>query len=124
MLNCFLVGCGGFLGAICRYLAGFIPINSHGFPFTTLLVNFAGAFLLGCFSYLPTMIPNFDPKISLFLTIGLCGGFTTFSTFSLDAIKLLENGKIGQGLTYIALSVGICLLAILIGRALLKWLLS
>lgn len=86
MLNCIAVGCGGFLGAVCRYLCNLIPSGNVSFPLTTMMINIMGALLIGLFSTLPGAIGiPLDPRLNLFLTTGLCGGFTTFSTFSLEA---------------------------------------
>lgn len=124
MINCLFVGFGGFIGAVCRYLLGMLPINGFDFPFTTLLINFLGAVLIGAFSQLPILQSNTNPQMILFLTTGICGGFTTFSTFSLETVKLFESGRISWGLLYIFASVILCLGAILLGRAIMRALVS
>ena len=84
-MNCLAVGLGGFVGAVCRYLLGLIPLrNGHGFPVTTMIVNVLGAFAIGCIVGLVAKHTDLDPRVVLFLKTGICGGFTTFSTFALE----------------------------------------
>lgn len=80
-------------------------------PLATLTVNFIGSFLIGIF------IRNVEPGATMyyFTVVGLCGGFTTFSTFSLDVVKLLREGNTTQAALYIMISLTICILAVLIG---------
>jgi len=112
MRDLLFVGMGGFFGAILRYLAGFLPLRpQNGFPVITLLVNIAGAFVIGIIAAL-SVKTGLNPKLILFLKIGLCGGFTTFSTFSLDTVQLLQSGKTGVAVAYIAASVLCCVFAI------------
>lgn len=121
MLNCIAVGCGGFLGAVCRYLCNLIPSGNVSFPLTTMMINIIGALLIGIFSALPSTLGiPLDPRINLLLTTGLCGGFTTFSTFSLETVKLFDNGKFVMGIGYALLSVTCCLTAIYCGRLIMK----
>ena len=121
LINCLLVGCGGFVGSVGRYLAGQIPAfhsaRLHGFPLATLLVNLLGAFLIGA---LAAAIPPTEGKKLLFLKVGICGGFTTFSTFSLETLELLEHGRIAMGIVYAAASFLLCLAGVWIG----KWLVT
>ncbi len=112
MQDFFYVGMGGFLGAILRYSAGFLPIKpQNGFPLTTLLVNITGAFVLGLIAAL-SVKTGIHPKLVLFLKIGLCGGFTTFSTFSAETVRMLQEGKTGLAIAYITASVLCCVLAV------------
>lgn len=120
MIECFFVGLGGFLGATGRYLFGLIPINNPQFPVTTLLVNFLGAILIGALSEYSFRVAPMKENVRLFLQTGLCGGFTTFSTFSLETMDHLDKGRIGLGILYIFLSVGLCLLGIIAGRLLIR----
>lgn len=113
MINYIIVGLGGFTGAIGRYLMGTLPFSTNTFPGNTLLINFIGSLAIGFFS---CALGNNSPKLSLFITVGVCGGFTTFSTFSLEVVKLLEGGKIPQGVIYIAASLVLCISGVLIGR--------
>ena len=113
--NIFLVGCGNFLGGVARYLLSLAMKGiSKGFPWGTLLVNLAGCLLIGL------LLGHFGKNCNecsswyLFLTVGLCGGFTTFSTFSKEALTMLQAGQICGFATYIIVSVlaGIALVAL------------
>ena len=120
MLNCLAVGLGGFLGSVCRYLAGFIPINKGGsFPVNTLLINIIGAFVLSLVASIASKGGSLSPRAVLFLKVGLCGGFTTFSTFAYEASGLLSGGHPALGILYICLSAVLGVLAILAGQFLI-----
>lgn len=111
--NCLLIGAGGMLGTIGRYLLGLLPIKmQNGFPVTTLFVNLLGAFCIGFIIALSEKSGNANPQLVQFLRIGVCGGFTTFSTFSLEAVQLLQNGKWGTSLSYMILSVVLCVASV------------
>ncbi|NCC73391.1 MAG: fluoride efflux transporter CrcB [Sphingobacteriia bacterium] len=101
MSNCLIVGIGGFIGASARYL---INLGFSGclfeFPIITFGINFTGAFLIGIITQLFSKTPQANPGLLLFLTVGILGGFTTFSTFSLETVNLLEKGKWLSGLVY------------------------
>lgn len=119
MMNCIYVGLGGFVGAVGRYLMGLIPIqHKSGFPVMTMLINFIGAFLIGIIAAVAAKEGNHNPQLILFLKTGVCGGFTTFSTFALESSVLLENGKTGVALLYMGLSVAVCLAAVMLGQKL------
>lgn len=115
MINVLFVGLGGALGAACRYLISLIPLKGD-FPFLTLLTNLLGAVLIG----IVVGIAGSNEKISkqgvLFFKTGVCGGFTTFSTFSLEGFTLLEGGKYLLGTAYIVASVVLCLLGVAVGK--------
>lgn len=101
-----LIGAGSFAGGILRYLISvFIQNKTHGsFPYGTLLVNIIGCFLIGIvFSLFESR--NIHEPLRLFLAVGILGGFTTFSTFSLDTLTLFRSGDIAPAFGYIALSV-------------------
>lgn len=118
MINVLIVGCGGFIGAALRYLfsTGVTEVYAHVFPLSTLLVNVIGSFFIGVFSVcLPHFFPN-NREAMLFLTTGLLGGFTTFSTFSLETITLIEDGNYGIAGGYIALSLFSCIVGVFVGR--------
>ncbi|MGN0534261.1 MAG: fluoride efflux transporter CrcB [Eubacterium sp.] len=121
MLNCLAVGLGGFLGAVLRYLVSLIPIkNTHSFPVNTLLINIAGAFAIGCIAVALSKNESIDSRIVLFLKVGICGGFTTFSTFSLETAQLIENGLTVYALIYVVASVALGILAVILPQLVFK----
>ena len=112
LYNCLAVGAGGALGAAARYLVGLIPLLHRGaFPLPTLLINLAGAVVIGVVAAAGGRTA-LSPTALLFLQVGVCGGFTTFSTFSLESLVLLEDGHTGLFALYAAASVGLCLLGV------------
>ncbi|MGN1328659.1 MAG: fluoride efflux transporter CrcB [Eubacterium sp.] len=115
MLNCLAVGLGGFIGAVIRYLIGLIPIkNSTAFPINTFIINLAGAFAIGCIAYTMSKNQNIDSRLILFLKVGICGGFTTFSTFSLETAQLIKNGSVLTAVIYVILSVVLGVIAVML----------
>lgn len=108
---------GGGLGSLLRYS---VQVFMHGrispfvFPWATLSVNIAGSFLIGLFYALSSRF-NLSDETRLFLTTGLCGGFTTFSTFSHEGISMLRQGYYGTFLTYISASIILGVAAALAG---------
>ena len=89
-----IVGIGGFIGAILRYvLSSMIQNDSSSFPMGTLLVNFLGTLLLGMVVYSAEMFDFISQDIRLFLTIGVLGAFTTMSTFGLESFTMFEDGN-------------------------------
>lgn len=117
MLNCLAVGIGGFLGSICRYLVGLIPLKDQsGFPYKTLAINIVGAFVLGLLSAYAAKNPNTSPRLMLMLKVGVCGGFTTFSTFAYESTTLFNNGKSTMALLYVLISVTCGILAVFLSQ--------
>ena len=106
MFNHFLlVGLGGFIGSVLRY-AVYLLFKTNSFPLATLLVNITGSFVIGLIIGLSLMKGNLmNEQWRLFLATGICGGFTTFSAFSMENIHLLEEGKIIACLLYIGGSI-------------------
>ena len=102
--NCLFVALGGGLGAVGRYLLSLIAAP-WSFPVMTLLTNFLGAVVIGAVAQAAGQLPMSKSAV-LFLKTGLCGGFTTFSTFSLETVELLEQGRWAAGGGYILASVG------------------
>lgn len=113
MLNCLLVGIGGFIGAILRYLIGLIPMKSQtGFPIKTFLINIIGAFAIGVIAAWATKNHISDSRVVLLLKVGVCGGFTTFSTFAFETTDLMQKGQSGVALAYALSSVILGVLAV------------
>lgn len=119
MRACVFVGVGGFVGAVCRYLISLLPYRG-GFPALTLLTNFLGAVAIGAVVSLAGGLLKTYPEAVLFLKTGVCGGFTTFSTFSLETLTLLETQKPVHAGLYALLSVGLCVCGVFMGRHLFQ----
>ena len=112
--NVFIVGSGSFLGGTARYLVSLAMKGlCKGFPLATLAVNLTGCFLIGLLWGLFTKNGSEGSNWALFLTMGLCGGFTTFSTFSKEALMMLQSGNMWGFAGYVTISVviGIALIA-------------
>ena len=119
--QCFWVALGGALGAVSRYLCGMLPFLQRGiFPLPTLLINLAGAFLIGLIAQVAAQRGAQSSSAVLFLKVGLCGGFTTFSTFSAEVVFLLQQGRVSWAL----LNVAVNLLGSFAMTALAFWLFS
>jgi CrcB protein len=113
-----LVGLGGALGAMGRYgLGGLIGrLWPTSFPLAILITNVLGAIGMGLtIGLLARFLPPWQNEARLFLAVGILGGFTTFSSFSLDAVTLIERGELAQALLYIGLSVVVCLAGLYLG---------
>ena len=104
--NILAVGAGSFIGGVGRYLVSlaFKGIGI-GFPWATLTVNLLGCLLIGLLWGFLSRNATESSSWGLFLTVGLCGGFTTFSTFSKEALTMLQAGQIGGFATYVVVSV-------------------
>lgn len=106
MLSILAVGAGGFVGAVCRYLIGLIPVNETlVFPIKTFLINVVGCIVIGLIAVATSKSSSWNPQVVLFMKVGLCGGFTTFSTFALETTDLMKNGYSLVALIYALLSV-------------------
>lgn len=101
------VAAGGALGSVARYLVaiGSGKLFGTNFPWGTLIVNVTGSFLIGAFVGVFAIKWNLSQVGRIFLTVGICGGYTTFSTFSLDAWYLIERDQTLASITYMAASV-------------------
>ncbi|MDQ0317152.1 fluoride efflux transporter CrcB [Amorphus orientalis] len=125
MRELLLIVLGGGVGAGLRHLVGVAAIRlmGPGFPWGTLTVNVVGSFVMGV---LVALLAKFGPDIAareirLFVGVGLLGGFTTFSSFSLDAANLMENGQSHIALAYVLVSVGVGIMALFAGLGLVRW---
>ena len=116
------VAIGGSLGSVARYLVaiGAARLVGTGFPWGTLVINIVGSFLIGVFAESFALTWNVSQTRRVFLIIGICGGFTTFSTFSLDAIVLMQRGELWPAGAYIAASVALSILALVGGLYLVR----
>ena len=112
--NLLFAGIGGFIGTVLRYLPyQFIKINQNFW--ITLFINIIGSFLIGLIIGYGLKNQVWDAKWRSFFAVGVCGGFTTFSSFSLENIQLLQNGKIAESIMYIGISIIAGLLAAYLG---------
>lgn len=112
-----IIGLGGFVGSTLRYLTVRLVDSKFNtlFPFGTLTVNIVGSFLLGLVFMLATRKAGLTENARLFLGVGFCGGFTTFSAFAMENFNLLEQKLIGTALLYIIISVVIGISALAAG---------
>lgn len=120
--NILLVGLGGGIGSIARYFCQkwFAANFTSSFPWGTFTVNIIGCLAIGIFWGLIFKTVNSTESWKLFLMTGLCGGFTTFSAFTLESVGLLKEEKMALLFSYVAASVVIGLLATYIGIRLTK----
>ena len=116
-MNFVYVALGGALGAILRYAISLIPVKTE-FPILTLITNVLGAILIGFIVGVASNRNGISDGAELFLKTGLCGGFTTFSTFSLEAFNLFEGKQYAMGGIYVVLSCAFCILGIICGKKL------
>ncbi len=99
-----LVGLGGCIGSMMRF-AAYLLFRSSSFPISTLLVNITGSLIIGLVIGLSIKDENFAANWKIFLATGICGGFTTFSAFSLENMEMLQQGKYFLCFLYITLSI-------------------
>jgi CrcB protein len=111
------VALGGALGAVSRYgvTLGAARLGVTGFPYATLFVNILGSLLIGLFAAWLSGQATTNDNIKSLIQVGFLGAFTTFSTFSLDALLLLEQGRLLHAGLYIAASLLVCLAACFVG---------
>lgn len=113
-IKCLAVGIGGFLGSVLRYLLSEIPIKQINYPVNTLITNIIGAIIIGMvISYADKT--GMRPEKLLLLKTGFCGGLTTFSTFSHETFKLIENGSLLLAGSYVILSVACSIVGVYLG---------
>ncbi|GAC1359920.1 MAG: fluoride efflux transporter CrcB [Acidobacteriaceae bacterium] len=121
MMPYLYVTLGSALGGVLRYALTRLTLQlSSSFPFGTVLINVLGSFLIGYFGTLTLEGTRFEvsENTRLFVMVGVCGGFTTFSSFSLQTLDLLRSGAWGRALLNVALSVLLCLGAVALGHVL------
>ncbi|HNW26181.1 MAG TPA: fluoride efflux transporter CrcB [Candidatus Gastranaerophilaceae bacterium] len=122
MINIIAVFLGGGLGSLARYFMSILlRVYSMDFPFATLAVNMLGCFILGLVVALFWENTNIHEGFKLALTVGFCGGFTTFSTFSGEVFALIKQGDYMLAFIYVIISVIICLLATILGAFLARY---
>ena len=111
------IACGGAIGAVLRYGAslGVYSLLGRGFPYGTLFVNVTGSLLMGVLSIVMLERFNVGPEWRAAILVGLLGSFTTFSTFSIETLNLLEQGDIMRAMANMAISVIVCLIAVWLG---------
>jgi fluoride exporter len=114
---------GSALGGVLRYAISRLMLSfdvSIGFPIGTLLINIIGSFVIGYFGTLTLHSGKYpvSDNVRLFVMVGICGGFTTFSSFSLQTFDLIRSGMWGRVLANITLSVVLCLSAVAVGHRL------
>ena len=123
MTQILLIGCGGFLGSIARFLAsGWVQrlAPASAFPWGTLAVNAAGCFLIGLAGGLSETKGVLDPNQRALVLIGFLGGFTTFSTFGWETLALMRGASLARAFANCGLQVGLGLLAVWAGLALAR----
>ena len=108
--NFLWVGLGGGLGAMLRFFLSSLG-KPGAFPYQTLFINIAGSLFIGVIFALTIKNTSFPEDLKLFLATGLCGGFTTFSAFSLENMQLMRTGNYLTALFYIFASVALCIIA-------------
>lgn len=113
-----IIGFGGFIGTIARFLISrYFQLNLPTlFPWGTFIVNLTGCFLIGIIYGISEKGNFLSPEVRLFLTVGLCGGFTTFSTFSNDALMLMEQQEWLRFALYSSLSFFLGIMAVFAGK--------
>lgn len=114
-----LVLAGGSLGSGARYLVSLWMVAQFGsgFPWSTFTVNIAGSFLIGLIATLADELGAIGPDARVFLVIGVLGGFTTFSSLSLDTLRLGQSNEMGRAVANVALNLALGLGAVLLGVA-------
>lgn len=117
--TCLVVMLGGAIGTLCRYAGAYLALPISGtLPWGTIIINIVGSFIIGFFGTLTLAHGRYpvSEEFRLFVMVGICGGFTTFSSFSLQTLDLLRSGAVGRAAINIGLSVVLCILAVAAGH--------
>jgi CrcB protein len=103
----FFVGIGGIVGSLLRYLLSYLALNiwGEGFPIGTLMINISGAFLLGWFSNAIVIPKKIHPNLIAALSTGVIGSYTTYSTFCMETVQLIESENYLKGFIYVGFSL-------------------
>ncbi len=122
MITTLWIAIGGALGSIARYwmAVGVARLTGPDFPWGTILINILGSFVIGLFAALTAAGTGrwaVPADLRSFVMVGICGGFTTFSSFSLQTLELMRDGRMGQAMANVLLSVALCLAAVAAGHA-------
>ena len=115
-----LLALGGALGTVARFaLSQLAAPISHGLPWGTIIINILGSFVIGAFGALTLGQGRFplSEEARAFVMVGICGGFTTFSAFSLQTLDLLRGGSVGRAMINVVASVALCVAAVALGHA-------
>ncbi|UJF20942.1 fluoride efflux transporter CrcB [Shewanella sp. OMA3-2] len=120
MTNILFVALGGSIGAVLRYLISIFMIQVFGssFPFGTLLVNVLGSFLMGIV-YALGQLSHLSPEVKSLVGVGLLGALTTFSTFSVETLLLMQQGLWFKSMLNVLLNVSLCLFMVYLGQQLI-----
>ncbi len=124
MIKIAMVGIGGGLGAICRYLiyeASLVMVANAWLPLGTLIVNISGCFVIGLLGGISETRELFSPEIRALVFVGFLGGFTTFSTFGYEIFFFIRNGQTGMAIVNLALQVTLGLSGVWAGFTLAKY---
>ena len=116
------VAAGGALGSLLRFFtaSAIQPVTWTGFPYGILVVNVIGGFAMGLIVELSALKVTLTPDVRAFITIGMLGGFTTFSTFSLESVLLIERGAYASAAAYVTGSAVLSILAVFAGMWLIR----
>jgi CrcB protein len=116
------IALGSAIGGVSRYLLGGLiqRLLDTTFPAGTLLVNISGSFLLGAILRYAIETPTLTPEVRALLTVGFCGGYTTFSTFSYETVALLEDGQWTRAGLYVGASILLSLVGVFLGFGLAR----
>ena len=122
MSKILLAGFGGFIGASARYIISMVSTKllPSNFPYGTFIVNIIGCILIGVIMEMGYKCGNISDNMKVFLTTGILGGLTTFSTFSNETVELFLKGKAFTSILNVLLNVVLCLVGVYIGKMIIN----